>query len=934
MARGLLAVHARSFEHVHTISPLGAAKRRLYTNGMTRWATYRVQLRPEFTFREARQNAAYWQSLGVSHIYCSPYLQASDGSAHGYDVVNHEQVNEELGGVEARRQFCQSLEKHQLKQLLDVVPNHMAIRGGHNAWWWDVLENGPASRYSSYFDVEWRVAGSERVLLPILGDQYGVELEAGKITLARQGGRLFVHYYEHRNPMAPRSLGHFLRPVAERLSDVDLAFVADALAELPLPNATDSASRRRRHRDKQILQSHLDQLCTRQDIADAIDLQIARTNSSPDALHDVLEAQNYRLAYWRAGNHELDYRRFFDIDSLVGLRVEDDEVFDATHSLFMQWIDDGTLDGLRIDHIDGLYDPQAYLDRLRHKAPTAWLLVEKILEGNEELPAWPVSGTTGYEFLNQVQRVLIHPEGEQPLTELSRELLGADQDYLQVVRESKLLVVREALGSDIKRLVNRLADICHIHRRYRDYSRLELDELITELCVAFPVYRTYVQKDGTISRQDAGIIRETCKQLRETHPKIDPRLIEFLEQLLLLEWKDDPEVEFVMRLQQLTGPVMAKGVEDTTFYRYVRLVALNEVGGDPSHFSDSSERFHEEMTHRQACYPEALNATATHDTKRSEDVRARLLTLSEVPDEWAAAVKEWRQRVAAGAQVAPHAGSGRERSSVVPEEPAVLDAMTEYLLWQNLVGAWPIEQSRMVDYMRKAVREAKQHSSWHSPNEPYENAVLAYLEAIYADEDLIARISSFVERLTPGTIANSLNQVLLKVTCPGVPDIYQGTETWDFSLVDPDNRRPVNYDGLRELQAQATHSSPEELWEQRSSGTVKMHVLMKGLAVRQQYPDCFGAQGTYRALSATGARADRVLAYQRGQDVVVVVTRWWLKNGDQFGDTSLELPEGRWTNVMTGASGLEGRLTLPQALGPFPSAILTREAANPSLTQR
>ncbi len=881
-----------------------------YLQGVNRGGTYRVQLRPGFGFDEASALAEYWQALGVSHIYCSPYLQATDGSTHGYDVVDHSKVNEELGGNARRAAFCETLRRYGLRQLLDIVPNHMAIRGGHNVWWWDVLENGPSSRFSRHFDVEWRASEFERVVLPILGDQYGVELEAGRLVVERRRGALLIRYFEHENPVAPRSLGQFLRPVARRLEHPQLGFVADCLAELPAPNATDRDSRKRRHRDKEVLLDMLEALCLDPTVAEAIDLQVARTNSSPDALHELLQAQNYRLAFWRIGNQELDYRRFFDIDSLVGLCVEDEEVFEATHSLVITWLVEGSIDGVRVDHIDGLYDPRGYLERLRQRAPSAWLLVEKILEDGEELPPWPVSGTTGYEFLNVAQRVLTHPDGEAPLDALADELLREPQDYVAMVESAKRLVLREALGSDLHRLVNRLADIVYDHRRVRDYSRRELGELLAELCVEFPVYRTYVHPDHPVGSNDTSVVHETCKRLRAKHPRFDPRLVDFLERLLLLEWRDAEEVEFVLRLQQLTGPVMAKGVEDTTFYRFVRLTALNEVGGDPSAFHVDIHDFHAAMQRRQACYPEALNATSTHDTKRSEDVRARLLCLSEVPMQWADNVRQWRELAGVGPDCA-------------------VDPAMEYLLWQTLVGAWPIDSPRLSEYARKAAREAKIHTSWHSPNAEYEGALDAHVSALLGNAELVARIEAFVGSLTPGFEANALAQTLLKLACPGVPDVYQGTELWDLSLVDPDNRRPVEYAARKQLLAELPELTAEQIWERRRTGIAKLWLLNHGLKVRRALPECFGAQGTYQPILAHGQHSARVLAFARGQDALAVATRWWLRFGSDFPGTTLVLPPGDWLNRFTQCMH-GGEVGLPTLLGPFPCALLTRVDEAPS----
>ncbi|HEU5074673.1 MAG TPA: malto-oligosyltrehalose synthase [Polyangiaceae bacterium] len=877
-------------------------------------ATYRVQLRPEFGFEMAAALADYWAKLGVSHLYTSPYLQAASGSAHGYDVVDHNRVNEELGGELGRQRLCRSLQEHQLKQILDIVPNHMSIRGGHNAWWWDVLENGPSSQYSSYFDVEWQAAEQDKVLLPVLGDQYGVELEEHKIQLKRDGTRFLVEYYEHQMPLAPRSLGRVLREAAKRPRHPELAFLADAFFDLPLPNATDRESRRRRHRDKQVLTELLERLLAREpELGESIDAAIESINADADRLHELLERQNYRITYWRFGNHELDYRRFFDIDSLVGLRVEDEEVFAATHELPLSWIEDGSIAGLRVDHIDGLYDPRGYLERLKARAPEAWILVEKILEGDEQLQ-FSVSGTTGYDFLNHVQRLLVSPEGEPVLSEFATELDPETSDSSTLARTCKRLVLEQALGSDVKRLCERLVEICARQRRYRDFSRFELTEGLMSLCIAFPVYRTYLRPgDAEPSPRDRAVLREAREQATLASPLLDPRLFEFLERLLLFELNDSREAEFVMRWQQLTGPAMAKGLEDTVFYRHTRLVALNEVGGDPGHFSESPGEFHAWLRTREQCEPYPLNATSTHDTKRSEDVRARLLVLSEVAERWRAAVRRWRQRLAP-----------TRSSSAVPGLAEAPDAGFEYLLLQNLVGAWPIDNERMRQYAEKAMREAKRFSSWHQPNEPYEQAVFQYLDRLYRDRELVEDIEAFVASIRDAGYANSLNQVLLKTLAPGVPDIYQGTELWDFSLVDPDNRRPVDYALRRNILAELDRQTAGELWHTRADGRIKMFVLRRTLALRAQRPECFEAGAAYTPLEAVGPRADRVVAFQRGPEVIGVATRWFARFGNDFGGTTLSLPPGMWRNVLTNGPALSGEVSVTDVLGPLPTAALEK----------
>ena len=880
-----------------------------------RVATYRVQLRPGFGFDDARSLVDYWAELGISHLYASPYLQAAKGSAHGYDVVDSGRVNEELGGEPGRAALAAALAGKGMGQLLDIVPNHMAIRGGHNAWWWDVLENGPASRYSSYFDVEWQAATEDRILLPILGDQYGVELENGCIKLRREGPQFLIEYYEHRNPVAPRSLGPILQQAAALARSDDLGFLADAFSDLPLPSARDRQSRKRRHRDKQILGRTLEHLLSEEpELAIAVDRVIESINEDFDQLHEVLEHQNYRLAHWRVGNHELDYRRFFDIDSLVGLRVEDEEVFDATHRLPLGWVGDGSIDGLRIDHIDGLYDPAGYLERLRTHAPQAWLVVEKILEGDETLPNFPVEGATGYEFLNLVQRLLVDPGGEPALSESYQQVSPHQGGSKELIATCKRLVLEQALGSDLKRLVERLSQISRGKRRYRDFSRFELTEALKEFCVAFPVYRTYVREDDQqVSRTDRDVIQRASAAARAANPNLDARLFEFLERLLLLEWPGAAEREFIMRLQQLTGPTMAKGLEDTAFYRHGRLIALNEVGGDPNHFSESTARYHAWMRERQARQPYALNATSTHDTKRSEDVRARLWVLSEVPEHWREALERWRPRLARYKAASPTAGL-----ELAPE------AGMEYMLLQNLIGAWPIEKQRLLDYAKKALREAKLYTSWHRPDEGYESTVFDYIERLYADRELLDEIGGFVASISDAGYANSLSQLVLKVLSPGVPDIYQGTELWDFSLVDPDNRRPVDYAERRRTLELLGQSSPEQLWAERAGGGIKLHFLKQTLALRARQPRSFAADSEYRSIEPRGSHQERVIAFARGDAAVAVVSRWYQKHRLDFGDTEITLPPGTWRNVLTSDKSFTGTVRVVELLTPFPAAALER----------
>lgn len=875
--------------------------------------TYRIQLTPEFGFASAARLASYLAELGVTHLYASPYLQAAAGSAHGYDVVDPGRTNRELGGDEGRTDMCTALSEYGLMQLVDIVPNHMAIRGGHNAWWWDVLENGPASRYSRYFDVEWNAGSDDKILLPILGDQYGVELEAGRIRVVRRGSRFFITYFEHEAPIAPRSLSQILGRAAHRSGSEELGFLADAFQSLPLPSAMDADSRFRRHRDKEVLNQWLDSLLSRSsELMRDLDAALGMMNADIEELHALVEAQNYRLAYWRVGNHELAYRRFFDIDSLVGLRVEDDEVFEATHRLILKWLEEESVDGLRIDHVDGLYDPESYLRRLRAIAPGAWLLVEKILEGHERVsPGWPVDGTTGYEFLNHAQRVLVDPAGEAPLSELHRDASLEVLQFDELVHRCKKLVLHEALDSDLGRLVERLSGIVQTHRRHRDTARIELERALSALILAWPVYRTYISSgEREISESDRAIVETACEQAIQREPEIDPRLFEFLKRLLLLEYREAESVDFVMRFQQVTGPAMAKGLEDTAFYRHHRLVALNEVGGDPNHFCESAEEFHAFCQERQSASPGALNATSTHDTKRSEDVRARLLVLSEIPAEW----RQFYTQIAG--RMASHRKDVAELSLTAP------DPDTEHFLLQNLIGAWPISVERMKQFAEKAMREAKRFTSWHRVEGNYEQAVKNYLDALYEDESLTREVDDFVARITDGGYRNSLGQLLFKTLCPGVPDIYQGTELWDFSLVDPDNRRVVDFEMRNRLVREVEGANASELWETRSDGRIKLFVLKRLLALRGRQGE-FVSLG-YQPLSVDGGQANRVVAFRRGDQVVGIVTRYWQTRG-AMKDTTVHLPAGTFTNVLTGREGFRGSVDLADLLGPLPIGALELE---------
>ena len=876
-------------------------------------ATYRLQLHAEFGFDAAAGVADYLHQLGISHVYCSPYLQAAPGSKHGYDVVDHHRVNEELGGAEAHDRFSKRLGEQGLGQVLDIVPNHMAISGRRNRYWWDVLENGPASRYASYFDIDWQPHEEKlrnKLLVPILGDHYGRVLARGEIKIHRQGGEFFLKYFEQELPLAPRSLPGMISAAATRSGSDYLAFLADSLSELPHATSTDYASLTQRHRDKEVIRGLLERLFHEVPfIAEAIDAVIADVNRDVNRLDEILEQQNYRLAFWRTAEQDLGYRRFFDVNTLVGLRMENSKVFADTHALIFCWLREGVLDGIRIDHPDGLRDPRRYFERLREEAREVWIVAEKILEPGESFRSeWPIDGTTGYEYLNQAAGLFVDGENEEEFTNIYSDLTGEPVDYAAVCRDKKHRVLRDLLGSDVNRLTTLFSDICECHRDRRDYTRHDAIRALREFVACFPVYRTYVVPDrNELTAEDERYISEAIAASKANRQEIDPELFDFIQDILLLRVRGAMESEFVMRFQQFTGPAMAKGVEDTVFYCYNRLVSLNEVGGDPGRFGVSPEGFHEFCVETQRSHPRTMLASSTHDTKRSEDVRARISLLSEIPGAWRSAVERWRKM------------NAKHQTNGCP------DRNTEYFLYQTMVGAWPISVERLSAYMEKATREAKQQTSWLSPNQDFEDATRNFIEGLYKDKKFLADFEAFVQPLVePGRI-NSLSQLLLKLTAPGIPDLYQGTELWDLSLVDPDNRRPVDYDLRRRLLAELPRLSVEQVRKRMDEGLPKLWTVYHALCARRDHPEAFSDSGEYTPLFAEGPAKGHVVAYKRGENVVVITPRLPLKLSGHWRGTSIELPQGRWRNRLTGAVYDSGRIAVEKLLALFPVALLIKE---------
>jgi (1->4)-alpha-D-glucan 1-alpha-D-glucosylmutase len=833
-------------------------------------STYRLQFHAGFTFRDAAALVPYLHDLGITHCYASPYLKARPGSTHGYDVIDHCSLNPELGSEADYDAWLDAMARHGMSHILDTVPNHVGIATNENVWWNDVLEHGPASKYANYFDIAWR--GSPRpelhdkVLLPVLGGHYGEVLDKGELKMVHEDGKFFVRYYDRRFPLSPASVKN-LTP---------------------------------------------DQL-------DTIDVE---------RLDQILCAQHYRLAYWRTASDEINYRRFFDINDLAALAQEREEVFEETHRLTLELIEQGKVAGLRVDHPDGLYDPEQYFQRLQDRRRGLYVWVEKILAPDEPLPtSWPVNGTSGYDFLNRINGLFVDGMNEQALTKLYRDWTGDHTSFEELVYAKKKLILETSLASELQMLAHRLDRIAQQDRHTRDFTLRGLRDALREVIACFDVYRTYVTARG-VSQRDIDLVYAAAARASERNPDMDRALFLFVGDRALRN------PEFAGRFQQLTAPTTAKGIEDTAFYIYNRFVSLNEVGGEPSHFGVSPDRLHAYFADRQHHWPHALSALSTHDTKRSEDVRARLNVLSEMPEQWAARVTRWREL------------NARHRRHDAP------DANEEYLIYQTLLGAWPLEPweageydafvGRVQAYMVKAMREAKVHTSWTNPNDAHEQAVQGFIAAILDEStggEFLADIRPLRQRVSHVGLLNSLAQTVLRVTAPGVPDTYQGSELWDFSLVDPDNRRPVDYAKRRAMLENLNRGTPDvrELLRTKEDGRVKLFVTSRTLACRRERPGLFSA-GEYVPVEAVGERADHVFAFARrheGRTAVVVIPRLIagllgsqadVPVGPIWGDTRLALPDhlafGSLRNIFTGKSTSPRATDLSTLLAGFPVAVL------------
>jgi (1->4)-alpha-D-glucan 1-alpha-D-glucosylmutase len=817
-------------------------------------ATYRMQFHKGFTLRHAKDLVPFLHEVGVSHLYASPLLKAVTGSMHGYDVCDFSRLNPELGTEDDLRALVAALRQRNMGLVLDIVPNHMAA-SGENFWWWEVLLHGPSGQFANYFDIDWASLDPKlrgKVLLPVLEDEYEKVLTTGGFAVQMERAKPVLRYFEHRFPIS-------LTPqiVRQRL-------LSEVVREL---------------------------------------------NASPRALDIVLQQQHYRLTCWRYGDAHLNYRRFFNISSLAAIRMEDPVVFDAAHECVLRWWREGLIDGLRIDHIDGLRDPAGYLNRLRERVPGAWLIVEKILAGHESLPGgWPVQGTTGYDFQNRVGGLFIDPAGETPLTEFYRTFTGEPTEYTTVARDSKRWVLRELLATELNRLNHCLGRAMTSNWHGALLTQQQTREALIEVLTSFPAYRTYVPEQGNlVSDEDQLVISRAVELARQEKADWPAGLLDFIEDLLLLRWEGPDEREFVMRFQLLTGPVMAKGVEDTAFYRFNRFIALNAVGGDPGQFGASPERFHLHCIQDQRRWPQAMLATSTHDSKLGEDVEARLSLLSEIPDQWALAVTRWSKM------------NARYHSGKIP------DRNIEYYYYQILVGAWPLPLDRALTVMEKAAYEAKQHTTWTARQADYDRVLREFVAHTLGDRMFVADLSQFVLRLVEPGYLNSLSQTLLKLTTPGVPDIFQGNVIWDYSLVDPDNRRAVDFDSRELAVAAMRQMNVEQAWRRRSEGYPKLWVIQRTLQFRRRKPELFGASSTYQVLRLHGAKARNAVAFQRGEGVVVIAPRLVVHLAGDWAGTEVALPEGEWRNQFTGETVPGGVRLLVELTKLFPVVLLTRK---------
>jgi (1->4)-alpha-D-glucan 1-alpha-D-glucosylmutase len=987
-------------------------------------ATYRLQFNADFGFKDARQIVSYLRELGISDLYASPCFRAKKGSRHGYDIIDPNALNPEVGSEEEYDALIAELRRCGMGQILDIVPNHMGIESAENLWWMDLLENGSSSPHADFFDVDWEPVKKElknKVLCPILGDQYGAVLERGELVLRFEEGAFFLHYYDHRLPIRAKSSSAILTYRLEELEETlsadnpdyqELLSIDTALKNLPPPTEDDPKRVAERFREKEVVKRRLGALCNKSpEIRRFIDGNTAIFNGEPgnaesfDLLDDLLRRQVYRLSHWRVATEEINYRRFFDINTLAAIRVEHPKVFAETHRLIFRLVREKKVTGLRVDHLDGLYDPAGYLGQLQRgcylqrglaaletaagkslsedeeqegkarllrdwterlsREPAFkpfYVVGEKILLKGEKLPEeWPIFNTTGYEFANLVNGLFVETGHARAFDALYERFIRSAMNFPDIAYEKKKLVMQATMSGEINTLGHRLNAISEVNRHTRDFTLNSLIRALVEVIALFPVYRTYISHDE-VAERDRRYVENTIARAKRENPATDPSVFDFVRGVLLLdlhagagESQRRDWLDFVMRFQQLSGPVTAKGVEDTAFYVYNRLVSLNEVGGNPERFGIPLEAFHGQNIERGRSHPLALLATSTHDTKRGEDVRARINVLSEIPETWRTALARWRKL-------------NKKKKTLVDGRPAP-DPNEEYLLYQTLVGAWPMApatadefaafRQRIRDYMRKAVREAKVNSSWISPHEAYEEALLHFVDLLLQEIPgnlFLADMGAFQVLTSLCGMYNALSQTLLKTTSPGIPDFYQGSELWDLSLVDPDNRRPVDFAlrrrHLEELGKKegetGTLDLARELCDTMGDGRIKLFLIRQALGFRSARRQLF-EEGSYLPLEVRGERSDHVCAFERrlGETAVIVVTpRFFTRliqspeerplGREVWENTRIVLPPGeeeRYRNVFTGEISLSRRqedlgvLLLSELLAAFPVALLERIGA-------
>jgi (1->4)-alpha-D-glucan 1-alpha-D-glucosylmutase len=961
-------------------------------------ATYRLQFNKGFTFRDATALVPYLDALGITDVYASPFLAARPGSIHGYDIIDHTRLNPEVGTDEDFDALAAALRARGMGLLMDVVPNHMCIATSENRLWNDVLENGRSSPYARFFDVDWHPPKpelAEKVLLPVLGQQYGRVLEDQQLSIGYDGGAFFSRYWQAQFPIGPRTVRPILEPIVAELRRrgpddapelLELESILTAVKHLPTRWDTAEEQIRERQREKEIVKKRIAALVSSSPaVADGLARSLATLNGrkgtprSFDGLEALLADQAYRLSFWGVAAEEINYRRFFDINDLAAIRVEEPSVLELVHAKPFQLLREGKVTGLRIDHVDGLHDPAQYLADLRAKC-ACYVVVEKILTGDEKLPPeWPVQGTTGYEFLNVTNGIFVDPDGARALEKIYQRVRGAPEDFDDLLYRTKKLILESALSSELYVLARRLDRISEQHRWSRDFTLNSLHRALGEVVASFPVYRSYVQMGSVeVSPGDRHHIVSAVRGAKRRNQSMSASLFDFIADILLLR---DPEGlsdadryerrELVARLQQLTGPVMAKGMEDTAFYRYFPLASLNEVGGRPARSAVEVQRFHQWNAQRLATWPHALSATATHDTKRGEDVRARLDALSEIPRLWQGAFRRW-QRL-------------NRRHRTLVDEAHVPDGNEEYLFYQTLLGAWPLqpmgpeEHARFVDrmsaYMNKVVKEAKQHTSWINVNEPYEHAVDQFVRKVLegpreASGDGGGAANAFLDDLgrfhhtlvVPGMLT-SLSQLLVKIAAPGVPDFYQGTELWDLTLVDPDNRQPVDYQRRRQLMealdARAAGANVanvtkvdqrqvvRDLLTSPADGAIKLYVTREALRLRRDRRALF-EEGSYLPLRAEGPRSRHAIAFARaapdaapdgGRPTILAIAGRFFTALSSDGQLPIDpavwaettvtldptLPRGPYRDVFTGrtvTANASGAIRLEEVFADVPAALL------------